>query len=148
MSEKESEGVGWMVDSLSEPREEIELRLLRLDIKEMSESLELPALDSPESLSLVMGMTKGSMDTSWRYLERWAHLKEWSASSNSSRSLRRRGTCGMKKKNMNMWGLTSGLETQKSWMCQHHADITKIKGIHYHAHYWDFHWGGGFKVAH
>jgi len=64
MSEKESEGVGWMVDLSSEPREEIELRLLRLDIEEMSELLELPALDSPESLSLVMGMTKGSMDTS------------------------------------------------------------------------------------
>jgi len=69
MSEKESKGVGWMVDSSSEPREEIELRLLRLDIKEMSEllelpALELPALDSPESLSLVMGTMKGSMDTS------------------------------------------------------------------------------------
>ena len=69
MSEKESKGVGWMVDSSSEPREEIKLRLLRLDIEEMSESLELPALelpalDSPESLSLVMGTTKDSMDTS------------------------------------------------------------------------------------
>jgi len=64
MSEKESERVGWMVDLSSEPREEIELRLLRLDIEEMSESLELPALDSPELLSLVMGTTKGSMDTS------------------------------------------------------------------------------------
>jgi len=69
MSEKESEGVGWMVDSSSEPREEIKLRLLRLDIEEMSEllelpALELPALDSPESLSLVMETTKGSMDTS------------------------------------------------------------------------------------
>ena len=81
MSERESKGVGWMVDLSSEPREESELRLLRLDIKEMSElsespELESPALESPKLLSLVMGMMKGSMDISCRYLERRARLTE------------------------------------------------------------------------
>jgi len=133
MSESESEGVGWEDDSSSESKEDIELRLLRLDIEERSESL--------ESLSLIGGM-KASMDMSCKYLERRARLKERSTSSSSSSSLRRRGRSGMithkKKHNIRRRDddeHTGGSETQKAGDADTMPTGHRDEGDHYFAHY-------------
>jgi hypothetical protein len=60
----------------SELRDKIKLMLLILDIKDLLESL-LPS----------KAVWKGSIATSYRYLESQAHLKQWSTSSNLSSSL-------------------------------------------------------------
>ena len=79
MSENESERDRWMDALSSESKDETELMLLMLDIEDMSESLSLERSERG---------TKDLTVMSWRYLERRARLKEWSTSSNSSRSLR------------------------------------------------------------
>lgn len=97
MSERESVGLGWKDVSSSEPREEIVLRLLMLlmllILLILLRLLRLDIEERPESsdLMLLAGAMKGSMDTSCRYLESRARLKERSTSSNSSSSRRRRG---------------------------------------------------------
>ena len=63
------------------------LMLLMLDTEEMSAELESLPADG-------RGM-KASIDMSCRYFKSWAHLKEWSTSSNSSSSLQRSGMCGI-----------------------------------------------------
>jgi hypothetical protein len=86
MSKNESERDRWMDALSSESKDETELMLLMLNIKDVLESLSLERSERG---------TKDSTVMSWRYLERWAHLKEQLTSSNSSRSLRQSGTCGM-----------------------------------------------------
>ena len=85
MSENESARDGWEDDSSSESKEETELSLLMLDVEE----------SSVESESLAERGMRASIDTSCRYFESRARLKEQSTSSNSSSSLRRSGICGM-----------------------------------------------------
>jgi len=77
MSER-LERIDWEDDLSSESREEIMVGLLRLDVKEERSEL----LDSPS----VVGEIRVSKNTSCRYLESRARLKEQSALSNSSSS--------------------------------------------------------------